>query len=279
MIKSILLPVDGSTYTESVLAYGRYLAQEFEAALRILTVVDIRLYEWNMTAGTDSFVPVVPSSEFQEESQHMQEEKADRILDKADELFKNSGISYTLHKVSGIPVDEICQAGRTSDLVILGVRGEYERWRNKLLGATVEAVTRQINTSCLLVDKTFSPVEHIHCGYDASKYGVRALQMAAFIASHMKKELHIITVADSDEEGKEILDEAAHYLQPYGIPFKLHQEKGEAAEILVNFRRELADSALTIIGSYGHSRLREAILGSTTVEVMRRAPKPVLLAK
>jgi len=279
MIKSILLPVDGSAYTESVLEYGKYLAVEFQAALRILTVVDIRLYEWNMAAGTDSFVPVVPSSEFQEESQRMQEEKAERILEKADEMLKDTSIAYTLHKVSGIPVDEICQAGRTSDLVILGVRGEYERWRNKLLGATVESVTRQINTSCLLVDKTFNPVEHIHCGYDASKYAVRALQMSAFIASHMKKELHIITVADSQEEGKQILDEAAHYLQPYQIPFKLHLETGDAAEVLVEFHRELADSALTIIGSYGHSRLREAILGSTTVEVMRRAHKPVLLAK
>ncbi len=279
MIKSILLPVDGSTYTESVLEYGKYLAGEFQAALRILTVVDIRLYEWNMAAGTDSFVPVVPSSEFQEESQRIQEEKADRILEKADNIFKNTQIPYSLHKMSGIPVDEICQAGRTSDLVVLGVRGEYERWRNKLLGATVEAVTRQINTSCLLVDKTFVSVEHIHCGYDASKYAVRALQMSAFIASHMKKELHIITVSDSEEEGQAVLDEAAHYLQPYGIPFKLHLEKGDAAEVLVNFRRELADSALTIIGSYGHSRLREAILGSTTVDVMRRSQKPVLLAK
>jgi nucleotide-binding universal stress UspA family protein len=33
------------------------------------------------------------------------------------------------------------------------------------------------------------------------------------------------------------------------------------------------------MGSFGHSRLREAILGSTTVQVMRKANKPILLAK
>lgn len=36
---------------------------------------------------------------------------------------------------------------------------------------------------------------------------------------------------------------------------------------------------LIVMGAYGHSRIREAILGSTTQTVMRKAQMPVLLAK
>jgi nucleotide-binding universal stress UspA family protein len=36
---------------------------------------------------------------------------------------------------------------------------------------------------------------------------------------------------------------------------------------------------MLVMGSYGHSRLREAIIGSTTVQVMRSAAKPIILAR
>ncbi|HHJ53749.1 MAG TPA: universal stress protein, partial [Caldithrix abyssi] len=277
MIKSILLPIDGSPYAEAVLQYGKYLAENLDAALHVLTVVDIRLYEWNLAAGTDSFVPVIPSTEFQEESQRVQEERAEQILKKAEQILKPTGLSYDLNKRSGIPVDEICQLARTNDLVIMGVRGEYERWRNKMLGATVEAVTRQITTSTLLVDKTFQPFETIICGYDGSSFAIKALQISAYLASAMKKGLNVITVSDDPDEGKEVLDEAARYLQPYKTPFKLILEKGDVTEEIIALRKSIDKPSLIIIGSYGHSRLREAILGSITVEVMRKAEKPIIL--
>ena len=62
MIKSILLPVDGSSFTESVLNHGKYLAEKFSALLRILTVVDIRTYEWTLNVGSEGYMPVVPAT-------------------------------------------------------------------------------------------------------------------------------------------------------------------------------------------------------------------------
>ncbi len=278
MIKSILLPIDGSSYTQSVLEYGVFLAQKFKAFLHVFTVVDIRLYEWNLATGADSFVPVIPSTEYQEESQHMLEQKADRILSKASDWLKQKHVKYTVSRTSGIPVDEICQKAQISDLVILGIRGEYERWRNKMLGATVESVTRQINATVLLVDKQFTPFEQIICGYDGSTFAGKALQFAAFTALSLKMPLEVVTVLEADK-AQEVLKEAEQYLKAWEIQYKLRQESGEVAEVLVGIQNSAPVPSLTVIGSYGHSRLREAILGSTTVEVMRKAKKPILLAK
>ncbi len=93
MIKSILLPIDGSVYSETVLKYGLFLAKKFNSVLRVVTIVDIRLYEWNLAAGADTFVPVMPSTGFQEESQRMQDEKADNILKKAEEILKSGKVN------------------------------------------------------------------------------------------------------------------------------------------------------------------------------------------
>ncbi len=279
MIKSILLPVDGSPYSEAVLNYGDYLAQKFSAVLRVLTIVDIRLFDWSVATSADSFVPIMPSSEFQEESQRIQDEKAQKVVEKASKILNAKKRTFEVLKVSGIPVDEICQYAKTTDLVIMGIRGEYERWSGKLLGATAEAVTRQIFKPLLLVDKTFRPFERIYCGYDGSITANHALQMAAFWARELQLPLQVVAVFDSEEDRKAALSEAEQYLTPYRIDFQLRHETGDAEEALINVQNNSPVPSVMVIGGFGHSRLREAILGSTTVQVMRKANKPILLVK
>ncbi len=279
MIKSILLPIDGSPYTEAVLDYGDFLAQKFGAVLRVLTVIDIRLFDWSVATSADSFVPIMPSAEFQEESQRIQNEKAEKVIEKASEILNAKKRTFEILKVSGIPVDEICQAAKTTDLVIMGIRGEYEKWSGKLLGATTESVTRQISKPMLLVDKEFKPFEQIYCGYDGTTAANHALQMAAFLAASLNLPLQVVSVLDSEEERESVLQEAKQYLTPYKIKFDLRHETGDPDEVLVNVQNNSPKPSLMVIGGYGHSRLREAILGSTTVHVMRKANKPILLVK
>lgn len=279
MIKSILLPIDGSNYSEPVLKYGIYLAKKLNAVVRVLSVVDIRLIDWSMATGAESFVPLMPSADFQAESQKMQEEKAEKVNEKAAGILKKSGVKYEIIKSSGIPSDEICHHAMENDFVIMGIRGEYERWTNKFLGATVESVTRQVNKSVMLVDKLFNEIERVHCGYDGSSTANKALQISAYLADILKLSLQVISISASEEERKQHLNEADRYLNPYDIEYDLRHETGDAADTLVRVQNNAPSPSLMVIGSYGHTRLREAIIGSTTVEVMRKAAKPILLAK
>ncbi|MGD9486856.1 MAG: universal stress protein [Calditrichaceae bacterium] len=279
MIKSILLPIDGSSYSEAVISYGKFFAEKFNAIIRVLSIVDIRLFDWSVATNADNFVPVMPPAGFQAETQKMHDEKAQQILDKAANLLKSTGIPFELTKVTGIPVEEICNQAKQNDLVVMGIRGEYERWSDKLLGATIESVSRQISKPIILVEKSFFPFEKILCGYDGSIYANKGLQYAAFMAQILSIPIQVIAVFSSDEERKAVLAEAEQYLTPYKIDFQLRHETGDASEILVNATKTTPNPALLIIGSYGHSRLREAVLGSTTVQVMRAADKPIMLAK
>lgn len=279
MIKSILLPIDGSSYTDSVIKYGQFMSETFGAVLRLLSVVDIRLYDWSVATNADSFVPVMPPTGFQAESQKMHEEKADQVLQKAGEICQKHNLPFELVKIAGIPVEEICTFAKKSDMVVMGVRGEYERWSGKLLGDTVESVTRQISKPVMLVEKDFIPFERFICGYEGSVQANKALQFAAYMSEIMNAQLQVVTVMDNEEERKAILHEAEEYLEPYKIDFQLRHEFGAPEEILVNVSKNTASPSLMIIGSFGHSRIREAILGSTTVHVMRNAQKPILLAK
>ncbi len=279
MVKSILVAIDGSAYTETVLRYAIYLGKKFKAHLRVLTVIDVRIFEWAVTVGVEGFAPIIPSSGYQEESQKLLEEKANQILQKTEQILQKEKLSFTLEKESGNPVDIICEKARLVDLVLMGARGEFARWSDKILGATMEAVSRLCIKPIFVSQKEYRPLKSLLASYDGSVNSNKALSWAAYFASNLKLPLRVITVSSSPEEGNTILNEAREYLKAYEIPkLGFEQETGDAAERIVAIAQE-ENHDLIILGAYGHSRIREAILGSTTIQVTRKANVPVLMVR
>jgi nucleotide-binding universal stress UspA family protein len=279
MIKSILLAVDGSAFTEPLLQYGVKLAKDFKAFLRVLTVIDIRIFEWAVAIGVEGFAPIIPSSGYQEESQKLLEQKAEEVLKKTETILSKSGVDYVLEKESGNPVDVICDKARLTDMLMIGARGEFAKWSDKMLGATLEMITRLCIKPVFITTKIFKDIKKILVAYDGSENASKALSLAAHFASNLKLPLVIMNVNDSEEEGSVILSEAREYLNAYQIP-NLEDKivPGEPDERIVQVSGDL-NADLIIMGSYGHSRIREAILGSTTVQTMRKAAVPVLMAR
>lgn len=279
MIKSILLAIDGSNYTEAILKYGIDLAQKIDAHLRVLTVIDIRIFEWAVAIGVEGFAPIIPSTTYQEESQKILEDKAEKVLERAGTVLTKEGVSHDLEKASGSPVEIICDRSRLVDLVIMGSRGEFGSWRDKMLGATLEATTRLCIKPVMVTEKEYSPVTNILVAYDGSNNSNKALPWAGFLARQLDTPLTVLTVGSDKESAKSTLKEASEYLASYKLQklSTLAQEGETEIKIVETCKEIMAD--LIIMGSYGHSRIREAILGSSTVQVMRKAPVPVLMVK
>jgi nucleotide-binding universal stress UspA family protein len=279
MIKSVLLAVDGSIYTDSVIAHGIDLAQKLRAHLRVYSIVDVRIYEWVLNTGAEGYMPVIPSNMFHEESHKFHNERADALLAKVGERLQKSGLSFESGKLEGAPAELICELARQVDLVIMGARGDYARWGDRLLGATLESVSRQIQTPLMIVDKTHIPFQTITCAYDRSESATSALKLSAYLARELKQSLEVVTVHDDEAERNAILEEAKKYLQPYQVETHFRPESGDPATVLIEVTEKHEQPAALLMGCYGHSRIREAIIGSTTVQVMRKALKPIILAK
>lgn len=279
MIKSILLAIDGSAYTESILMYGIEFARKFGAHLRVLTVIDIRIFEWAVAIGVEGFAPVIPSSVYQEESQKILDEKAEKVLQRASQVLSEAKVSFEVEKESGSPVEVICDKSRLSDMVIMGSRGEFERWSDKMLGATLEAASRLCIKPIFVSPKSYQPIHKILMAYDGSINSNKALPWVGALAEHFHIPITILNVGAGEEESQTILKEATDYLASYKITeFNTIAKEGDPSEKIVETSKELK-SDLIIMGCYGHSRIREAILGSTTVQVMRKATIPKLMVK
>lgn len=90
--------------------------------------------------------------------------------------------------------------------------------------------------------------------------------------------IHLVTVGDP---GPGITaTAAAGWLARHGLAADIHDWPAKGRRIsaaLLNAATEL-EVALLVMGAYGHSRLRETVLGGVTREIIAMAPLPLLLA-
>ncbi|HOX85510.1 MAG TPA: universal stress protein [bacterium] len=278
MFKNILLAVDGSNYSDTVIAHGIELAKAFKSHISVLTVSDIRIFEWASAIGADGFVPVIPTGIYKEESSRLLDEKSDKILAKTAHLLEKENLAFETSKVVGAPVDAILEHSLTADLVIMGKRGEYERWDNKALGATVESVGRSIRKPLIVSKRTFQPIRRVLIAYDGSDHANRALQYAGHIAEALCAQIHILVVTDDRELGEHFAKEAENYLINYQVTLQTTIQEGSPDKVICEIAaNEKVD--LIAIGAYGRSRIKETILGSTTEHILRLSTCPVLLAR
>jgi nucleotide-binding universal stress UspA family protein len=115
--------------------------------------------------------------------------------------------------------------------------------------------------------------------YDGSQRASAAMHAAAELASALALPLSVLHVT-RDEAGNavKVLDEARRYLQSYDLALACETVTGHPHQRIVDVIRERGHDLL-FIGAYGHSRIIEMVLGSTTEYVLRNSPCPVFLAR
>ena len=123
---------------------------------------------------------------------------------------------------------------------------------------------------------TKTAFDHILVAWNDSRESTRALA-EAMPYLHKAKTIAVVSVVDEDmEEGATIGTEAVTHLRRHGIEATLHhpkKRKGDVgAALIAEARRQKAD--LIVMGGYGHSRLREWLLGGVTYELLHEAPVP-----
>ena len=85
--------------------------------------------------------------------------------------------------------------------------------------------------------------------------------------------LIVITVARDPKLGERTLEEARKYFEHFTPRAEFHLLSGHANEEIIRFIKE-QDADCLFIGAYGHRRIIEMVLGSTTEYVLRNTIVP-----
>ena len=276
MIKNILVPLDGSDHSKAALEYGLWLAQTFKGALFGQHVIDTVSVEGTFFHDISGSLGFEPYLDFTTRMREVLEERGKTILEEFSKRCRERGLRHESFLDMGIVANEISERSKRADLVILGHRGINEEFSTGLLGSTAESVTRKCPRPVLVSTKRFKEVERPLLAYDGSQRASSAMESAAEFCTQLRLPLTVLYVPKEEKMGEKVLQEARSYLGPYGIEVRYELASGypeqKIIDYLVNFNYDLL-----FIGAYGHRRIIEMVLGSTTEYVLRKSPCPVFL--
>ncbi|MCX8073120.1 MAG: universal stress protein [Candidatus Binatia bacterium] len=277
MIKTILVGLDGSEHARTASRYALWLGQKLEATVIGLHVVDIVSIEGSFFHDISGSLGFEPYLDFSSKMREVLHERGKAILEEFRARAVDAGVRHDTILTMGIVPNELADAAKTADLVAIGHRGVNEKFVTGLLGSTAENVTRRSPKPVLVCPLQFNEIGNPLLAYDGSQRAAAAMHSAAEFCTVLRLPLTVLTVHRDEATGRKILQEASTYLKAYSIEVKLElQQTGNAPERIANYLREHRHDLL-FIGAYGHSRIIELVLGSTTEYVLRNASCPVFL--
>lgn len=283
MIRSILLVLGESPYDASAKNFAYWLARKEGSRIQALAVIDIAAFEVPVIGTPDGFMPSVVTPPLRESRNLLSEltAMAKERLDRFANQCSSRGIPCYTECKTGIPGDVISRASVSHDIVILS-RAGYSRIANpedSIDGFVAPAIRASVRP-VLVAGANFhenTEIRSVLVAYDGSRHCARALPLAADLAARPGVACTLLSVAQSEELGQDILEPAEAYLYHRGIkPQKRIQVGTKPSDIIC----DIAISAgidLLIMGAYGHSPIREVLFGSTTEHVLSKCRANVIL--
>lgn len=281
MIKSILLATDGSEHAWAAWQYAIDVAKVYDAWLRVLSVVDVRVLHEPTAATMDGVYPTLPiAPPSPAELEKKLEAEQHHLLGEVQRRTQAAGVKVRVSLARGTPPGTILSYEPFVDMIAMGHRGHRSKWDVFFLGSVAEEVLRRAAKPVLISPARYEPIQRILAAYDASDPSQRALHWAAELAVTMNLPLDVVHVNRDRAVGRMMLREAYEYLRPYDtIPsVDTILREGKPAPQILEVAAERG-AGLVVMGAHGHSRVRETLMGSATEEVLRQADKPLLMMR
>ncbi|MGO9450099.1 MAG: universal stress protein [Candidatus Binataceae bacterium] len=278
MIKKLLVGIDTSEHSRNAQAYAFHIAHRLNASLIGLHVVDIVSIEGSFFHDISSSLGLEPYLDFSSKMREVLTARGRTVLEEFAAAANRENLQVETILDMGIVANQICDRARSADLVMIGHRGVNERFSSGLLGSTAEAVARKCPRPVFISPMRFRDIGRMVLAYDGSERASHAMRAAAEFASSLAIPMAVVTIARDPKLGERTLQEARKYFEPYTPPAEFKLLAGHANEEIIKFIKEY-QADLLFIGAYGHSRIIEMVLGSTTEYVLRNASCPVFLSR
>jgi nucleotide-binding universal stress UspA family protein len=276
MIKNILIPLDGSEHSNAALDYAIWMTEQFDGRLLGQHIIDSVSLEGSFFHDVSGSLGFEPYLDFSTKMREILEERGKAILEDFVKRCQSKGIKHQTFLDMGVIANEICERSKVADLVVIGHRGVNEAFTTGLLGTTTESITRKCPRPIFVSTKQFKIIQKPLLAYDGSQRASAAMESAAEFCTVLKLPLTVLSIAKEPNIAEGVAQQAKSYLGSYSISVKYETQRGYPEQKIIECLNG-SGYDLLFIGAYGHRRIINMVLGSTTEYVLRNSPCPVFL--
>lgn len=274
-IKEILVHVDGAKAATRRLELACGLADHFDAHLTAL-YVDPELM-------LPAFAEVPSGPVLVDALEKDIVERAAAAEAAFEDVRTRTGVSAEWRRVQGFVAGCVVSHARYADLAIVGQGGDEDP--QSMCDGVADSVMLEAGRPVLVVPWIgfdTLPGKHVLVGWNASRESARAVHDALpFLEGAKSVEVVSVNPTSAEEDEGEVPGvDICHHLARHGVNAQAHRIEAQdidAGNLLLS-RATDAGADLIVMGAYGHSRLREMVLGGVTRELLAHMTMPVLFS-
>lgn len=275
--KSLFSVLTDKALADTVLATGIAIADTIDAHLDVLCLGVDRSQTGYYYAGANAMIL--------QETINRAHDEADAIEAQANRILGPSGIRFGTETGVAQLADlgrHVAARARFSDLVILPK--PYGEKHGAELEPVIEAALFEGQTPVLVVPDSGDPrpkPKRVIIGWNESSEALAAVRAALPVLSYAEN-VHVVVI-DPPTHGPNRSDPGgmlSQYLSRHGIRAEidvLSKTLPRVSDVLTRHAIDI-NADLIVMGAYGHSRFREAILGGATRYMLEQAELPVFMA-
>ena len=247
-------------------------------------------FEAHLLGVAFSYDPIIPGTvmggippEFIESQRRESEKKARDAIARFEQAAKRAGVSYEARSVNasiGGAAERLGHLARRFDLAIVG---QPERDRAAAAEVVDEGVLFESGRPVIFVpyiQKAGLKLDRVMVCWDGSRAATRAIaDSMPFLQK--AKQVEIVMVSGNKPKNDEIAGvDLGQHLARHGLKIDVKRITSPEIDIASTILSYAADSStdLIVMGGYGHSRLREFILGGVTRGLFASMTVPVLMS-
>jgi nucleotide-binding universal stress UspA family protein len=275
MIKDIVVNLDVESAQSAVADYAISVAQAFDAHLSAVAFA----YEEALPASIFSRVAI----ELIEAQRRKCELAAESAAGKFDESARGSGVSAESHIFKSGIANAAEHFGRLARRYDLAVVSQVEADKLPMRELIIHAALFDSGRPVLIVpyiQRDGLKLDRVMVCWDGSRNAARAMGDAMpFLAR--AKAVEIVLVAGDPGKSNEIAGvDVAHHLARHQLKVELRQIVVRDLDVANTILSHAADAGtdFIVMGGYGHSRLREFVLGGATRGILAAMTVPTFMS-
>lgn len=286
---NVVACIDGSNTTPAVCDFASWASLRLDAPLKLLHVLDKNEFAKSQHLGGNISGNIGLGSresllqeltELDEKRGKIALQHGHLLLEIAKLRAQESGVKAPIcRQRHGDLVDTLIEMESDIRLLVMGKQGSLGDSIGEHVGNNLERVVRTMHRPILVTPQTFNTVQNFMIAFDGSATTCKGVEMVANSALFRGLPCHIVMVNNETKDVSDQLSWAKDALEAADFVVSIHVTSGEVKQALCDYR-DTNHISMVVMGAYGHSKIRQFFVGSTTTKMIQHSRDvPLLLLR